>query len=206
MRCWVLASFLLLGSFIFAEQGLADENSYVEAHNFSLTDVRTRESVSLASFRGKVVLLDFWATWCEPCEATIPILQEVDKSFSSDQFQLISIDVQWEKGESEATILNFIDTREMNWLVVKDTENNTATIGYGVEVIPTFFLIDKTGRIRKEYQGARITAKELEDQINSLLKEEGEFPATVILIIVIVSFLGLVIFFKVLLPVIRKEE
>jgi thiol-disulfide isomerase/thioredoxin len=160
---------------IFAlENGQAAPIAQNGAPDFSLRNIRTNSQTTLSPFRGKVVLIDFFATWCQPCEVTIPVLKEVDSSFGGE-FQLISIDVQWYGGESDQIVLNFIGEQGMNWLVLMDSEDSSTAVDYGVSAIPTFFLIDKSGNVRKTHQGATITFSVLKSEISSLL-EEGTAP------------------------------
>ncbi|MHA2496191.1 MAG: TlpA family protein disulfide reductase [Candidatus Hodarchaeales archaeon] len=140
----------------------------ITAPDFSLRNIRTNSQTSLSSFQGKVVLLDFWATWCQPCEITIPVLQEVDATFGSE-FQLISIGIT---NEADQTILDFISEKGMTWVVLKDGADDPTAKTYGVSGIPAFFLIDETGDIRQTHQGATITADGLKAEISTLLEED----------------------------------
>ncbi|MFQ5981355.1 MAG: TlpA family protein disulfide reductase [Candidatus Heimdallarchaeota archaeon] len=173
-----------------------ETSAAIKAPDFTLRNVRTNESISLSSYKGKVVLLDFWATWCKPCETTIPILQQVESSFSSREFQLISIDVQWGNGENDIVVRSFIAAKGMDWLVVKDTADNATAIAYGIGEIPTFFVIDQSGNIRKSYQGAIITVQELENQIAALIKEGGLVSGEVLLGGFLLGIIGVVAIIK----------
>lgn len=140
------------------------------APDFTLTSFQSGEEISLHIFQeqGKVVLIDFWATWCGPCEATIPVLKEVNTHFSSD-FQLISVDVQWYGGESDDTLSTFIEEKQMDWLIVKDTPDGSTAASYNVTAIPHFFLVDQSGIIQESHVGASITADGLIKSISTLL-------------------------------------
>ncbi|MFX0113894.1 MAG: TlpA family protein disulfide reductase [Candidatus Hodarchaeota archaeon] len=176
MRKKIIVSFVFILSIFALENGQAAPLAQINAPNFSLRNIRTNSQTTLSSFQGKVVLIDFFATWCQPCEVTIPVLKGVDASFGGE-FQLISIDVQWYGGENDQTVLNFIGDQGMNWLVLMDSEDNPAAVDYGVSAIPTFFLIDKNGNIRKTHQGATITPSGLKSEISNLLEEGSTPPA-----------------------------
>lgn len=156
-------------------KALAAPSAQNSVPDFSLRNIRTNSQTNLSSFQGKVVLIDFFATWCQPCEITIPVLKDVDAAFGSN-FQLLSVDVQWNGGESDETVLNFIQDEGMSWLVLKDTDDSSTAATYGVTAIPTFFLIDKSGDLRQTHQGATITSAGLTSEISTLLQEEQSPP------------------------------
>ena len=162
----IIAIFILISGFTSISPAIA-----LKAPNFSLENARTGIEVSLSSYTGKVILLDFFATWCEPCKQTIPVLQEVDANFVSSEFQLISIDVP---GEEVSTVTTFIDDQEMNWIVLMDTEAKGVSQTYSVSSIPSFFLIDQTGEIQQTYLGSSITAEGLISEINSLISDNEQ--------------------------------
>lgn len=168
VRKAIIWSLLFAFAAFIIQAGTAAPAIYATAPDFSLRDIRTNTQTNLSSFQGQVVLLDFWATWCKPCEITIPILQEVDAAFGSE-FQLISIGIT---NELDQTILDFISNQGMTWLVLKDGANDPTANAYGVTAIPAFFLIDKDGDIRQTHQGATITTDLLETEISALLEED----------------------------------
>ncbi len=157
-----------------------------DAPNFSLRNVRNGEYISLSSYWGKVILLDFFAVWCEPCKITIPILQETNAAFTSE-FQIISIHESGQGQESDSVINDFINVEGMNWVVVND-ESNSVGLSYGVNPIPAFFLIDQSGTIQKYHVGSNISADDLIDDITTLLgngnlnspQDKENFPTALI--------------------------
>ncbi|MFQ5980047.1 MAG: TlpA family protein disulfide reductase [Candidatus Heimdallarchaeota archaeon] len=168
-------SLILVLALFALTNALASPLTQTTVPDFSLRNIRTNAQTSLNSFRGKVVLIDFFATWCKPCEITIPVLKDVDAAFGSN-FQLLSVDVQWNGGESDETVLTFIEEEGMSWLVLKDTYDSSTAAAYGVTAIPTFFLIDKNGDLRQTHQGATITSAGLTSEISTLLQEEQSPP------------------------------
>lgn len=106
--------------------------------------------VTLSKLRGKVVVVDFWATWCGPCKASFPYLQKVYDKYKDDPAIMILAVNTWEneKGEArEKTVRKFVADNKYTFPVVFD-DNNSVVQAYGVEGIPTKFIIDRKGRIR----------------------------------------------------------
>jgi len=102
----------------------------------------------LAADRGKVVLVNFWATWCEPCKAEMPGLQQLADELRDEQFRLYSVDLQ----EDEAAIRAFERQYGLNLYAVMDQDGD-ATRAYGVRALPSTFLIDRRGTLHMQRLG-----------------------------------------------------
>jgi thiol-disulfide isomerase/thioredoxin len=102
----------------------------------------------LAADRGKVVLVNFWATWCEPCKAEMPGLQQLADELRDQQFRLYSVDLQ----EDEAAIRAFEREYGLNLYAVMDQDGD-ATRAYGVRALPSTFLIDQRGMLHLQRLG-----------------------------------------------------
>ncbi len=118
-----------------------------EAPGFTLKSING-ETVRLADFHGKVVLLDFWATWCSPCRMSISQLKRLNNEFSGEGFVIVSVNL----GEKLGRVKSFASTEGMTWTILLDSQGQVAD-SYGVRGIPTFILIDKHGRIRLKITG-----------------------------------------------------
>lgn len=122
------------------------------------------KAVSSDDFKGKVVVLDFWATWCGPCRMEIPGYTELMKKYGKDGFTIVGVSV--DQGGPDV-VKEFVQKNGVNYPMVMADEKIVADFG-GVEAIPTTFLIDRTGQIRDRKVGAEETA-EYERKIKSLL-------------------------------------
>ena len=126
----------------------------------------TSGTISLESVRGKVVLLDFWASWCAPCVRALPSVKKVQKDHANDPFILVSI-----SGDNEERPWRtFVDRNGMGWPQYWDHDHQLRT-QFDVKVIPTYVLIDHEGieRLRVNGSGfheARALAAEIDKQIN----------------------------------------
>ena len=131
------------------------------APGFTLLDM-TGRSVSLADFKGKVVILDFWATWCPPCKREIPDFIKLQSEYGSKGVQIVGIAL-----DQPNKVKAFVKDNGMNYPLLLGTNEVAASYG-GVEAIPTTFVIDKSGKIVAKYEGLR-PKETFESQIKKLL-------------------------------------
>jgi cytochrome c biogenesis protein CcmG/thiol:disulfide interchange protein DsbE len=132
------------------------------APDFTLPDL-TNQPVRLSSFRGKVVLLDFWATWCEPCRDEIPHFIQLQNQYGSAGLQVIGISMD----DSADPVRDFYQRFRMNYPVVMGNAKTGELYG-GVLGLPIAFLIGRDGRIAAKHIGATDAAI-LEKEIKNLL-------------------------------------
>ena len=139
------------------------------APDFQLSDLEGR-TVSLSDFRGKPVLLNFWATWCGPCRAEMPFIQDVfeDKRFSEKGLVIVAVNL----GESRSKVVQFMEDYGLSFDVLLDTSRNVGQ-AYNIRGIPTTFFIDKDGIIKDIKIGAFSKKEEIEWRlVNSILDDE----------------------------------
>jgi len=97
----------------------------------------------LAQYRGKVVLVNFWATWCVPCRAEMPSIQKLRDRFAGKPFVVLAVNVD----EPASRVRNFLDETRLDLPVVLD-RNKTVTRAWSVRVMPTTFIVARDGRLR----------------------------------------------------------
>ena len=119
------------------------------APNFQLTTL-DGQKLTLESLTGKVVLVDFWATWCGPCKEALPHVRDIAKRFAGPQFQVISISMD----RDDAKWRDFIGKNEMTWMQYRDGyfDGPLATM-FGVRAIPATFTIDADGILQDQHVG-----------------------------------------------------
>ena len=122
------------------------------------------KTVKFSDFRGKVVILDFWATWCMPCRIEIPHFVELQKQYGDKGLAIVGVSLD-EQGPK--VVKKFMKQFQMTYLVVIGNEKIVAAYG-GIEGIPTTFVIDRDGRIVRGYVGYA-EEEVLEQEIKSLL-------------------------------------
>ena len=120
----------------------------VAAPALTLPDIRDRVH-DLASYRGRVVLVNFWATWCPPCLLEMPALQRLARRFQGQPFSLLAVNV----GEGKSAIYRFSKLGDLNATVLHDSDAQTFN-RWGATVYPSSYLIDRSGRIRFVAEGA----------------------------------------------------
>jgi peroxiredoxin len=115
--------------------------------------------ISLADLKGKIVLIDFWASWCEPCRAEGPNLKEQYKLYKDKGFEILSVSIDTDR----KSWLKAISDDGLTWLQVSDLKGyRSETVqSYGIGGVPSFFLIDRTGKIiaNSNLQGAALNQK-----------------------------------------------
>jgi len=133
------------------------------APDFELKDVNGK-TIRLSDYRGQVVLLNFWATWCGPCKIEIPWFVEFQRTFKDRGFTVIGVSVDEDGWEA---VRPFLAARQVNYPVVIATPEVETKYG-GVEALPMSFLIDRDGRIASTHVGL-VTKKTYEEEIRQLL-------------------------------------
>ena len=119
------------------------------------------------STKGKIVMVDFWASWCEPCKQSFPAMEELHKRYSDRGLLIIAVNVDENRPDMEA----FLKKNAATFTVVRDA-NQKLVEKAGIATMPSSFLIDRDGKVRFAHTGFRgaETKKKYEEEIESLLK------------------------------------
>jgi len=135
------------------------------APDFSLRDLDGRE-VSLSQMRGKVVILNFWATWCPPCRQEIPDFVDLQKQYGAQGLQIVGVSMDQ---EGASVVRPFVQQNHINYTMLVDGQKIAGLYG-GIQGIPTTFILDRQGRIAKKAVG--FTSRSVfEKLVTGLLKE-----------------------------------
>ncbi len=153
-------SILFLLSSLFAQAQLKIGESVPEIELMSKGD----SVVKLSSFNGKVVLIDFWASWCGPCRAANPYIQKLYKKYQASGFEVFAVSLDVNK----PLWLKAIKKDKLTYTQVVDYDGWMSKVAekYYVDALPTNFLLDKTGKI----VAINIEGKELFDKVKSLVE------------------------------------
>jgi thiol-disulfide isomerase/thioredoxin len=176
-------------------EGLAEMNTYVampnadpatvvEARRIIASPIRARapfapdfsftthenENLSNAALRGKVVLLDFWGTWCPPCRESIPVTRNLQKKYADKNLQIVGIS----SDDDEDVWKTFIKAQQMTWSEYIDLSGKVQE-SFKIDSFPTYILLDKDGVIRYRRSGfGEGTQAELEEAIDKALKRASD--------------------------------
>lgn len=142
-------------------QDLSQTVAKAVAPDFNVKDIFGNEDVSLKKYAGKVVLLNFWATWCPPCKLEIPDLIVLQEQYK-DKFVIIGVSVDQDGPEG---VKAFYQANKMNYPVIMATADMIASYG-GITAIPTSFIINGKGEAVTKIVGYRS-----KDQYEELIKQ-----------------------------------
>jgi peroxiredoxin len=145
--------------------GLTPENARMPAPDFILNDA-TGRSVQLSSYKGKVVILNFWATWCGGCKVEIPWFIDFQKAYFDRGFQVLGVSFD---DDGWKLVKPFIAAKKVNYPVMIG-DSRTAALYGGVQALPVSFMIDKSGHIAATHLGV-VGKSDYQAEIEKLLRE-----------------------------------
>ncbi|MDD2814387.1 MAG: TlpA disulfide reductase family protein [Thiotrichaceae bacterium] len=132
---------------------------------FTLPSLTKNQTTSFKQFKGKVVYLDFWASWCAPCRTSFPLLNKLHHKLKAQGFEVVAINLD----EEPSNAAQFVKEFAVDFTVLRDAKGEWAD-KFVVESMPTSFIIDKQGIIKHIHHGfASDDLAELEQKITSLL-------------------------------------
>ena len=146
MRKLLLCS-IVLGVALFSACAYANPE---RAQEFTLNSV-DNNTVSLSDYHGKVVLLNFFATWCPPCREELPSVQKLSKQLAGKKFAVVAVAID---RDDPGGIASFVKNNKYTFTVLTDSDNSVAN-KYGVSAVPTVLLIDRKGNIANRIVGGR---------------------------------------------------
>ncbi len=131
---------------------------------FNVLDHRTGNKISPKNLKGKVVLVDFWATWCRPCIAELPHIKEAHEKFSQAGFEIFGVSLD----DDKAKLDRMITGKKMNWLHHYDGKKwkNELAVSFGVHSVPANLLVDQKGIVR----AVNLRGKAVENQVARLVR------------------------------------
>jgi thiol-disulfide isomerase/thioredoxin len=146
--------------------GAAGAAGDAPAPAFSLP-ARGGSTVDLSQFKGQVVMINFWASWCVPCRKEMPLLDAIYKKYKPLGFTLISVNVEPDQKDAEG----FLKQTPVSFPVLFDAKSQVSGL-YNVQVMPTSVFIDRKGNVRLVHQSYQTGAENLYmDQIRTLIRE-----------------------------------
>ncbi|WP_447973572.1 peroxiredoxin family protein [Nitrospira sp. Kam-Ns4a] len=132
------------------------------APDFSLADLQGRTQ-SLSSFRGKIVLINFWATWCKPCTTEMPAMQAMYDRLRDQNFVVLAVN----ELEDEAKVREHIQTYRHTFPVLLDHDNRVAN-QYGVFGLPVSVFVDENGVVQEYIKGGLLTEQKIQEVVSRI--------------------------------------
>ncbi len=139
-----------------------------EAPPLELPDIAGRH-VALSELRGRPVIVNFWATWCQPCRRELPSLEELHRRFEPAGLRVLAVSIDADPQELD----RFVADASIPFVVLRDPEGKAAA-AYGVTTVPSTFLVDAAGRVSERIDGEVDWGREdLLGEVQRLLAEAG---------------------------------
>ncbi|MCG6550909.1 MAG: TlpA family protein disulfide reductase [Candidatus Magnetominusculus sp. LBB02] len=136
------------------------------APNFTLKTLDGKD-FSFSTLRGKAVLINFWATWCQPCVDELPSMNKLYLKYKQQGFEVVAVGLD----NSPAKVKKFVANNPLNFTVLSDPDKRVAKKLYKVMAQPTSYLISREGKIVKKYFGGmNWSDNEIQKEINDQLK------------------------------------
>jgi thiol-disulfide isomerase/thioredoxin len=128
--------------------------------------------MSWESLKGKVVLVDFWATWCAPCRKAMPELQALHDKYAKRGFTVLGVAI--DEGNPVPKIKKFVTSKKITYPIAIDSEEDPTWGRFRVKAVPAAFLIDQEGRIVAQWTGVSADSREVEEKLAALLQEASD--------------------------------
>jgi peroxiredoxin len=138
----------------------------MQAEDFRLTDLDGK-SQSLSQYRGKIVLVNFWATWCKPCTTEMPAMQKIYDKLRDKGFVVLAVN----ELEDDAKVREHIKQYGHTFPVLMDRDNKVAN-QFGVFGLPVSVFIDQEGRVQEYVKGGLLTEQKIDETVARIQKQE----------------------------------
>jgi peroxiredoxin len=138
----------------------------MQVEDFQLTDLDGKTQ-SLSQYRGKIVLVNFWATWCKPCTTEMPAMQKIYDKLRDKGFMVLAVN----ELEDDAKVREHIKQYGHTFPVLMDRDNKVAN-QFGVFGLPVTVFIDQEGRVQEYIKGGLLTEQKIEETVARIQKQE----------------------------------
>jgi len=153
---------LLAATFFTAQAALKVGDRFPDLNGFKL------EGKLPDALKGKIVIVDFWASWCQPCKESFPAMNDLQKQYGDQGLVIIAVNEDEEKSDMQ----DFLKANTAAFTVVRDAKQQLVAVA-GIQTMPSSFILDDTGKVRFTHTGfhGTETRKEYGQQIEALLKK-----------------------------------
>ena len=154
---------------VIAERGMVKAGD--PAPNFQLRDMNGR-MMSLSDLRGKVVLLNFWATWCGPCRVEMPAMERLYRAYDRKDFEILAVSTD---AQGAAVTRPFQQEMKLTFPILHDSDFRVG-LSYGARTLPMTFMVDRQGIVRQHIFGARDWEAPEAHQLIEMMMKSQEHP------------------------------
>ncbi len=131
-----------------------------------LPRIENGQEIRLSEFLGKVVYVDFWASWCTPCRRSLPLYEDLSKRFPADRFQILAVNLDEDRIDAE----NFLEAHPVSYPILLDASGDSAR-DWAVSAMPSSYLVDSSGKLAYIYIGFESShIGKIEHDIKTLLE------------------------------------
>lgn len=162
---WIWISSTPIGSS--TEGGIPNPRKGFTAPDFSLQAVNG-DVISLSELRGQPVIINLWASWCPPCRAEMPAIQNIYREYHDQGLEVVAINATNQDNPSEA--LAFVKANELTFPILMDIDGNVSRL-YQLQALPTTFFVNSTGKIQDVVVGGPMAETLIRVRVNQLLEE-----------------------------------
>lgn len=135
-----------------------------QAPNFSVENLLSDNKIELEQYKGKLVYLDFWASWCPPCVKSFPFMEELKAKYSEQGLVVIAISLDGNSEDAKA----FLQRANASFLVGHSSESDSVATDYNVQAMPSSYIIGRDGTVVSSHRGFTDSDK---DKINKIITE-----------------------------------
>jgi thiol-disulfide isomerase/thioredoxin len=147
------ATALIVGLAVFKGRAGVEGLDGKEAPSLTLSLLDGNKQLRLGEERGRVVMLDFWATWCGPCRASMPVVQKIWRDYEQRGVELIAVNTDLPGANRDPTVREFLMQNRLQLTVALDDEQQRAQSAFGVASLPTLVVLDKAGKVAFSHVG-----------------------------------------------------
>ena len=165
--CISLIYILVLSLLVITYQVSSNPVEVDKALPFELPHLLSGQKAKLSDFKGKVIYLDFWASWCKPCVKSFPVLNEFHNQYKQQGFEVIAINLD----ENKSKALAFLQQHKVDYSVLYAQGSKVAQ-AYDVQAMPSSYFIDRKGIVRHVHKGYKESDKVKIKQVIELLIKE----------------------------------
>ncbi len=164
----ILINILFFFLYAITAYAVVDSEGGYASPDCKLAESDSSKTWDLSQFKGQVIYIDFWASWCPPCLKSFPFMNELHTHYKSKDFKVIAVNLDEEQQQAEG----FLAKQPVEFTVAYDNANRDCATAFNLKAMPSSYLIDKKGKVRHVHVGFKSSeTQELRNLVELLLAE-----------------------------------